>query len=54
MALVEDPFLQLVPIEPVFTEQVLWQEPDSEAQTEPNYSGCDSQMSKLGGGRGRE
>lgn len=43
----EDLFLQLVLIEPVFTEQVLWQELDSETQTESQYSRFDSQISKL-------
>lgn len=47
MALRENLFLQLVPIEPVFPEQVLWQEADSETQTESQYSRFDFQISKL-------
>lgn len=43
----ENLFLQLVLIKPVFPEQVLWQEPDSETQTESQYSRFDSQISKV-------
>lgn len=47
VALRESLFLQFVLIEPVYPEQVVWQEPDSENQTEPQYSRFDSQISKL-------
>ena len=52
MALMEDPFLPLVLTQPVFTEQISWQEPDSESLSESQSSSCDSQMAKLGGQRG--
>lgn len=46
MALMENLFLQLVLIKPVFSEQVLWQEPNSETQPESQYSRFDFQISK--------